>query len=129
MMNVEVASIRIKPKRIFNRFNGCCARCKRRHSVGLRIGSEVDILTVGAEDVLYYNGTSARWIMVTENGSWLPICNNMPVVFCCEREVRFTSVKGRFNVAHKCDARCVNSKGHVCDCACGGQYHGSGYAG
>lgn len=25
---------------------------------------------------------------------------------------------------HKCDARCQNSTGHVCECSCGGQYHG-----
>ena len=25
---------------------------------------------------------------------------------------------------HKCDARCMNSKGFVCECSCGGKYHG-----
>ena len=25
---------------------------------------------------------------------------------------------------HKCDARCQNSTGHVCECSCGGKYHG-----
>jgi len=25
---------------------------------------------------------------------------------------------------HKCDARCQNAKGHVCECSCGGKYHG-----
>lgn len=25
---------------------------------------------------------------------------------------------------HKCDARCQNSKGHICECSCGGMYHG-----
>ena len=30
---------------------------------------------------------------------------------------------------HKCGAKCVNSKGHVCECSCGGKNHGSGYAG
>lgn len=28
--------------------------------------------------------------------------------------------------AHKCDARCTHAKGHVCDCSCGGKYHGTG---
>lgn len=29
---------------------------------------------------------------------------------------------------HKCDARCRNAKGHSCECACGGKYHGAGDA-
>ena len=26
---------------------------------------------------------------------------------------------------HRCDARCQNATGHVCECSCGGQYHGA----
>jgi hypothetical protein len=25
---------------------------------------------------------------------------------------------------HKCDARCLNAKGHTCECECGGKNHG-----
>lgn len=25
---------------------------------------------------------------------------------------------------HKCDARCMNAKGHNCECSCGGKNHG-----
>ena len=25
---------------------------------------------------------------------------------------------------HKCDSRCTNAKGHDCECACGGAFHG-----
>ena len=25
---------------------------------------------------------------------------------------------------HKCDARCQNATGHVCECSCGGKFHG-----
>ena len=25
---------------------------------------------------------------------------------------------------HKCDARCMNAKGHNCECSCGGANHG-----
>lgn len=28
---------------------------------------------------------------------------------------------------HKCGAKCTHSKGHVCDCSCGGANHGRGY--
>jgi hypothetical protein len=27
---------------------------------------------------------------------------------------------------HKCDARCLNAKGHNCECSCGGKNHGAG---
>lgn len=27
---------------------------------------------------------------------------------------------------HKCDSRCMNSKGHNCECSCGGKNHGAG---
>lgn len=26
---------------------------------------------------------------------------------------------------HKCDARCMNAKGHDCECSCGGKNHGA----
>ena len=128
-MNIDVAAIIAPKKRTMDRYNGVCARCKRRHSVGLRLGSEVNVFAIGAEESLYYSGATANWVMVTEHGHWLPVSNNVPVVFCCDREVRFVPVKGKFNLAHKCDARCMASKGHVCDCACGGQNHGASWSG
>lgn len=27
---------------------------------------------------------------------------------------------------HQCGARCRHAKGHNCECACGGQFHGAG---
>ena len=27
---------------------------------------------------------------------------------------------------HKCDARCLNATGHLCECSCGGKNHGAG---
>jgi len=27
---------------------------------------------------------------------------------------------------HKCDARCMNATGHICECSCGGLNHGAG---
>ena len=30
---------------------------------------------------------------------------------------------------HKCDARCQNAKGHICECSCGGKYHGINFFG
>jgi len=30
---------------------------------------------------------------------------------------------------HKCDARCQSAKGRLCECSCGGKFHGFGFAG
>jgi hypothetical protein len=27
---------------------------------------------------------------------------------------------------HRCDARCMNARGHLCECSCGGKNHGAG---
>lgn len=49
------------------------------------------------------------------------------VVPCaCGRMPAGTEVRGRVT-AHKCDARCLASKGPQCECACGGRNHGSAY--
>lgn len=49
-------------------------------------------------------------------------------LFCCGRRVSRVSVRGVFRPSHKCDARCLNSKGGTCECACGGKNHGAGYS-
>jgi hypothetical protein len=37
------------------------------------------------------------------------------------------AVKGTYSPDHKCDARCLNAKGHDCTCSCGGANHGRGH--
>lgn len=37
------------------------------------------------------------------------------------------SVQGVYNAAHVCDSRCINARGHNCECACGGANHGNAY--
>lgn len=48
-------------------------------------------------------------------------------VDCCGQWLNWQPVKGHYVAERKCDARCVNSKGHVCECSCGGKNHGAGY--
>lgn len=40
----------------------------------------------------------------------------------CSRKIEFK----RNPSLHKCDARCLNAKGHQCECSCGGKNHGKG---
>jgi len=37
-------------------------------------------------------------------------------------------VRGRFNAAVPCNAKCTSAKGFSCECSCGGKNHGAGYA-
>ena len=56
--------------------------------------------------------------------------NGFACVSCrgCEKWLTAKRVQGKFSAVHKCDAKCMNSRGHVCECSCGGQNHGAGFA-
>jgi hypothetical protein len=54
--------------------------------------------------------------------AWWSRCPNRHKVFPLK------AVKGTYSPDHKCDARCLNAKGHDCTCSCGGANHGRGYA-
>jgi len=46
-----------------------------------------------------------------------------PVVMCCGSMMNAKLLKG-IATEHKCGAKCRTSKGHVCECSCGGKNHG-----
>jgi hypothetical protein len=45
----------------------------------------------------------------------------------CGRELHFRDVKGSHRPDKPCNAKCVGSIGHVCECSCGGKNHGAGF--
>lgn len=45
----------------------------------------------------------------------------------CGAARRAKVVAGRYNPKHVCNAKCLASRGFVCDCACGGKNHGASY--
>jgi hypothetical protein len=54
----------------------------------------------------------SRWIGKDSNGVVLPITR---------------SIQRKNNPSmHKCDARCLNATGFLCECSCGGKNHGAG---
>lgn len=55
--------------------------------------------------------------------AWWSRCPNRHKVFPLK------AVKGTYSPDHKCDARCLNAKGHDCTCSCGGMNHGRGHVG
>ena len=61
-----------------------------------------------------------------EAGTVIETWNNRPALECkCEigRMMQTKPLRGRVT-NHKCNARCLASKGFVCECSCGGKNHG-----
>jgi len=58
-----------------------------------------------------------------EAGDTAAILNGAPLLVCCGATVPAKLAKGTANDT-KCGAKCTGSKGHVCDCSCGGKNHG-----
>lgn len=63
-------------------------------------------------------------------GTPYQVGNNGYFARCPSRHRVFVmkTIKGTYSKDHKCDARCLNAKGHNCTCSCGGANHGRGYA-
>jgi hypothetical protein len=59
-----------------------------------------------------------------EAGTTVEMWNGKPAVRCaCGVTMTAKLLKGVVT-DHECDARCMSSKGHVCECSCGGANHG-----
>lgn len=57
-------------------------------------------------------------------------CLNDFCVACrgCGRNRSAVLVRGKFSPHHKCNAKCLASKGPSCECSCGGKNHGASYS-
>lgn len=47
---------------------------------------------------------------------------------CCGRSMNFGQLQAHHSPDTKCDARCTNARGFVCNCSCSGKNHGSGWS-
>ena len=125
-MNTTTKTVRTR----LVRHNGSCAVCKARVSVGVRAKSALWLheavgAVLGAPMVTLPSvAGSISHVSLDESDCWVPTIGGRPVRECCGREVTLRAVVGKFSVGHKCDARCETSKGHNCECACGGANHG-----
>lgn len=100
-----------------SRRNGKCRVCKKMHSVLVdRESRETyrsdSIKRVSSTSTTTYNGQPWRHDSVT----------------CCGKPVEMKAVKGTKVPEIPCGAKCLSSKGHVCECSCGGKNHGAGWA-
>jgi hypothetical protein len=57
-------------------------------------------------------------------GTTVEMWNSKPLVRCCGSQMTCKRLKGSVS-DHECGSRCLSSKGHVCECSCGGVNHGS----
>lgn len=46
----------------------------------------------------------------------------------CGKPARAKPVMGKYSAKHVCNAKCLASRGGVCECSCGGKNHGASYA-
>lgn len=81
------------------------------NGVGPQVPACVYIQAIGGGKPTVYAGD-------TENG----LCSQ------CGRMMSYAPLKGRTNPEHKCDARCMASRGPLCECSCGGANHGKSWA-
>jgi hypothetical protein len=89
----------------------CCRKCNR---VATQVVAQTTERTLRSDMI----GEVSR--KVTREG------NAPRGMECCGRSWDFHRVQGAKNTT-KCGARCRNSKGHVCECECGGKNHGCGH--
>lgn len=56
-------------------------------------------------------------------GATAAVVNRAPFAVCCGEQMAPRVIKGT-KTSEACGSRCRSSKGHVCDCSCGGENHG-----
>lgn len=93
------------------RFLGKCGNCKRPLSVLMTAEVRVGLRQYAESDAACH---------VYSNG--------IVYIPCCGRDRALRQVRGVYSEKHKCDSRCMASKGTSCECSCGGANHGANYA-
>lgn len=96
------------------RWNGKCRACKAHHTA--LVTHETRTLT--RSDRIKEASRSS-----TATG---PDGKPWRGVACCGKPVDMKPVKGIHNDEIECGAKCRASKGHRCECSCGGKNHGAG---
>lgn len=93
------------------RYFSKCRACKKAH---VR-----DFLTLGGNRlpiVVSFQGWDSIWNATLLCACGAPVSRN------------WKALKGTFSAKHECNAKCLASTGHQCECSCGGKNHGSSVA-
>lgn len=105
------------------RFIGKCHK-----SCGAALAVDTQVTTVREYGRDGIRVTASRSMARFSDGTSQQVWNGRVSLPCtkCSRSILLSSVCG-IVTEHKCGAKCLNSKGHVCECSCGGKNHGAGY--
>lgn len=98
---------------------GKCLTCK---TTTARDYTETQSVTTG-------NGMYARKVNVagrTVHGVFIRASKDFQCQACGAHQWNGKMIQGVVT-DHKCNAKCMNSKSHICECACGGENHGKGF--
>ena len=69
---------------------------------------------------------SGVWITVCGGGQPTQYGGDVEMGLCrvCRKMMTYGVLKAYLKPEHKCDARCMSSRGPLCECSCGGANHG-----
>lgn len=134
---MNTAAVTVAPA--CRRHIGKCHACKRVFSVLARYVGHVGEKTFeGYASRRTRGGNSVDAVFETADGSVMAGSHNgrYPVVECDCAIAKFGAgwlvelqqVKGILKPNHVCNAKCTSSKGHVCECSCGGKNHGGSFS-
>lgn len=108
-----------------------CGPCERRTKRPQLWRRSIRRTTTTTE---YWHPAIARQVRLV-NVEWTPVDGRAhqgqhpPTDRCpsCKLPTTGRPIRGHYNAARRCDARCMYAKGPDCECSCGGANHGIGH--
>lgn len=75
-----------------------------------------------------YRSDSIKWVSESVKRTLGDGSRERSIQCECGRELYFRDVRGSYNAEKKCNAKCLSSISHICECSCGGKNHGAGHS-
>lgn len=105
---------------------GTCKSCKTTLSVDAHVNRREE--QTRTFPIVYRRVVVDTGRLAGTMSSWIRTGKLYLVVPCaCGARMQLDTVAGT-KTDHVCNAKCTASKGHVCECSCGGANHGASFA-
>lgn len=97
---------------------GECRKCGRKRTSGLYVRQHFGSILPKA----------SRFFM-PESNVYASSTTGSTMLDCagCGQPQLAKEVRGKYNPAVPCNAKCTTAKGFTCECSCGGKNHGAGF--